>query len=1005
MTVAAPLSKRIGLSTLSLRAARLRWISNKLASRLAGNWISVVLYRRCWSSLVEKFFALSAECERHSSNAIIPLPRDCAEELVSLAAVVPLIASDITASFSSQVFASDASMQSGAAVCTEVHQDLVSTLWLGSDKRGHYTKLDGVFRSCLRHLGEDEGADEDWSADPGQSPSPFRAPLLYFDFVEICGGAGVVSRSAASLGLVVAPTLDISESVHYDLKDLRLLEWIMHMIESSRFRSFLVEPPCTSFSAAAFPMVRSYRVPLGFCRTHPKTLEGNTLAFRAFVLLRHGRRHRTPCGLEQPRRSKMMWLLHWKRLLLLGFLEQVIASCQFGSPHKKEFVFLVYGIPTDGLEVKCPGGHEHIKIEGKYTRPSATYVEGLALHVARFFQRALMLKARIVDFAQLPGLESVLSNDVLLTSRWKLVDFVPWRTPLHINLLETSMAVRVLKRQAKLLPDTRFLNFLDSQVARGALTKGRSSSRLLLGFCRRAAALQIIGGLYPVWPFSPTRLNVADDPTRGLPPRPPVLHSLQGFDGLDLSQLHAVPLSRPMANWIRLVVLIAMLQPSDALDIGLSLSGFDPLNPYPCGFSLVGFLAFSSLLLACLFMALVFWVALAGWLVFALPRGTKVLGRAQLMLVAVLFVLCSPLHAMEPLNTAEAERASWRQGTNLIASRTVRPETRAGREKLLERFGTWLWMHHQVQLSVLLATKPADPEEICKWLVLFGQDCYASGKTYGSFSETINAVAAARPLIKRQLAPAWDLAFAWLCDEPHRHHPALPASVLLAMLSVALMWGWPFKAGILALTWNGILRIGETLMAQRKDLVLIKDSMPGINFILLRIKMPKTRGRSAKHQAARVDPIDMIQLITGVFEHLHPDAKLWPFSASTLRKRFNNLLEAVGLKGGDHGEVRGFDLASLRPGGATHLLLRTEDPELIRRRGRWLSSRVMEIYLQEVMATTYIQKLSPTVRAKILRLAAAFPHVLAQALSFLSCGIPAAVWPPLFQARASEELG
>lgn len=36
-----------------------KWISNKLASRLAGNWVSVVLYRRCWSGLIEKFFALS----------------------------------------------------------------------------------------------------------------------------------------------------------------------------------------------------------------------------------------------------------------------------------------------------------------------------------------------------------------------------------------------------------------------------------------------------------------------------------------------------------------------------------------------------------------------------------------------------------------------------------------------------------------------------------------------------------------------------------------------------------------------------------------------------------------------------------------------------------------------------------------------------------------------------------------------------------------------------------
>ena len=537
---------------------------------------------------------------------------------------------------------------------------------------------------------------------------------------------------------------------------------------------------------------------------------------------------------------------------------EVIASCQFGSPHKKEFVFLVYGIPTDGLEIKCPGGHEHIKIEGKFTRPSATYVEGLALHVARFFQRALMLKARTGDFAQLPGLESVLSNDVLLTSHW-LSTLHPGASLYISTCLRPPWLSGCWngKQGFSLIPGS----WISSNYrSRGALTKGRSSSRLLLGFCRRATALQIIGGLYPVWPFSPTRLNVADDPTRGLSPRPPVPHSLRGFIGLDLSQLHAVSLSRPMANWVRLLVLVAMLQPSDALSVGLSFSGLAPLNPYLCGLSLVWFLSVISHLFACLLVALLFWVALAGWLVLALPRGTKVLGRAQLMLVLVLVVLCRPLHAMEPLNTAEAERATLRQGTNLIASRTVRPETRAGREKLLERFGTWLWTHHQVQLSVLLATKPADPEEICKWLVLFGQDCYASGKTYGSFSETINAVAAARPLIKRQLAPAWDLAFAWLCDEPHRHHPALPASVLLAMLSVALMWGWPLEAGILALTWNGILRIGETLMAQRKDLVLIKDSMPGINFILLRIKMPKTRGRSAKHQGTcrshRHDSVD-----------------------------------------------------------------------------------------------------------------------------------------------------
>ena len=37
-------------------------------------------------------------------------------------------------------------------------------------------------------------------------------------------------------------------------------------------------------------------------------------------------------------------------------------------------------------------------------------------------------------------------------------------------------------------------------------------------------------------------------------------------------------------------------------------------------------------------------------------------------------------------------------------------------------------------------------------------------------------------MIRKQLVGAWDLAFAWQADEPGEHHPALPLSILLAML-------------------------------------------------------------------------------------------------------------------------------------------------------------------------------------------------------------------------------
>ena len=56
------------------------------------------------------------------------------------------------------------------------------------------------------------------------------------------------------------------------------------------------------------------------------------------------------------------------------------------------------------------------------------------------------------------------------------------------------------------------------------------------------------------------------------------------------------------------------------------------------------------------------------------------------------------------------------------------------------------------------------------------------------YSETINAVVGLRPILKRQLTGAWDLAFAWLIDERHQHHPALPVSIMLSLVGLALMW-------------------------------------------------------------------------------------------------------------------------------------------------------------------------------------------------------------------------
>ena len=160
----------------------------------------------------------------------------------------------------------------------------------------------------------------------------------------------------------------------------------------------------------------------------------------------------------------------------------------------------------------------------------------------------------------------------------------------------------------------------------------------------------------------------------------------------------------------------------------------------------------------------------------------------------------------------------------------------------------------------------------------------------------------------KNLSPAWDLAFSWLQDEPRIHHPALPLSVLLALVTLSLLWGWPVEASIWLMTWIGLLRIGEVLEATRSDLLLPGDSAPGINYILFRIREPKTRGRGAKHLSTRIEPSDAVALISQVYGSHAPSDKLWSFSPSTLRKRFLQLLVALELPTRPCNGARPFDL-------------------------------------------------------------------------------------------------
>ena len=1007
--VGAPLEKRIALACLSLRVARLPVISATLASRMAGNWTSVFMYRRCLTCILGKLYDYAQHAGENPSP-VFALPRAVADELV-LASVFSFVAvSNVAADYLEEVFATDASLQKGAITARKVPRDVAEVLWLGGDKKGSYTKLDHPFREARKILGDElEFDDDEIQVRPGRE-LPFA-----FDFVEICAGAASVSKEMARLGHSVCPPIELSDSRHFDLRNLRLIEWIMYMFKAKLFLSTMVEPVCTTFSPAAHPALRSYAQPLGFNRTEARTLHGNLIAFRCLLILWFASECLCPALGEQPRLSKMAWLSAWRFLCeWKGFRECVVASCQFGSPHRKEFRMLGYGLDMEAMEVKCPGGHSHIPIAGKYTKPSAVYVPELAKHFAKQLSNALLRKRRLEEEqCEVHGLESAVANDILSTGNWRVEAAWFWTHAAHINILESSAYVSLLRRVSLVHGDVRFTALLDSRVAKCSHAKGRSSAKALGPTLRKSAALQISAGLYPALGFAPTRINTADHPTRDRDIPPGSDQSIvDSLSAKRLQVIHSVGLSKHAAGWLRLTILIILVSEAAAEETMVVFAGRTPLSHYLQKYDF-GMLLGSLCRFLCIVAAWILALGCAARWRHRTPRWWFLVVSCSLFSFGdefgdeteshepqlmprsntLLLVAAMPMH---PAGTDERSRAERRAAVRLTADRTVLPQTRSKRDKLLLDLAEWLRSKTGESLFVLLDDRETSPETISDLLIEYGKELFYSGKAYGRYSETINAISARRPHLRRQLYGAWDLAFSWVADEPHSHHPAMPLSVLLAFATLSLLWGWPTEASLLLMTWSGLLRIGETLAAQRKDLVLPEDAAPGTTVALLQIRQPKTRGSAAKHQAARIDPVDVIGLLSAVFRNKPRDERLWIYSPSTLRRRFALLQHSLGLPTERSGECTPYDLGSLRAGGATSLLQRFEDAELVRRRGRWLSSRVLEIYLQEINAVTYANRMSAAAFQKIQKLAAAYNDVLRRSINFLHAGIPPALWPHLW---------
>ena len=218
ITLGAPAKKRLALSFLSLELSRLPVTSDALHASLVGGWTSCMMYRRqlmCIFDQSYKCFDLSSV--EKDSPRLQHLPRAVAQELCLTAILAPLMITDLAAQTLPRIFATDASDKKGAIVETEVDKDLAHVLHRTGVKKGGYHRLQ-TREEALRSKFDDAYEEEvDIGQDEHCKSHPSKPLALRYHFIEICGGAGKITKCMSRIGWTCGPVLDLEASKHFDL--------------------------------------------------------------------------------------------------------------------------------------------------------------------------------------------------------------------------------------------------------------------------------------------------------------------------------------------------------------------------------------------------------------------------------------------------------------------------------------------------------------------------------------------------------------------------------------------------------------------------------------------------------------------------------------------------------------------------------------------------------------------------------------------------------------------
>ena len=562
-------AKLVSLCAATAKLASLGCCTEQLLQKVAGLWAFAFQFRRPLFAIFQEIYRVGHP--KGLADQKFRMPKSVCQELQLAAALGVAAVADLKANVCPQVYGTDASPSGVGIVTCHVGQDVARELFRRTDSRGFHTRLLSPISAYLHRTGiepeepsfllKDDMRSKDIEGEPSAPAVPavslifgnfeqisftscgrelferFRAncPRVHdmtpsqfaVDFVEVYSGSARLSAAMLSAGFTVGPSIELKEG--WDMSSQGLFNLLLKLVGAGRVGLLWLAPPCTTFSLALQPRLRSKEEPWGFDSLLPDVCEGSLHMHQCLLLWLVQATAGHEAVVETPWGGYARHLPWWKLCMRLG-REFRVDQCRYEVPYLKPTSLLCSSQNFGALGRRCKCKVRHVRLEGPLTAAAAVYPLSLCQEVARL--AAKLSKAEKMhqvtvagDEQHFPPFERELRDhrgaQRFVSHLWSthLAESLPWRVcrayrfprKNHINVLECH----VHKTLMHLAPSNcRVVVFQDSMVTLGATAKGRSSSSALNRVLRQSLAVQLFKNLYSSGVHCPTWALRADDPSR-----------------------------------------------------------------------------------------------------------------------------------------------------------------------------------------------------------------------------------------------------------------------------------------------------------------------------------------------------------------------------------------------------------------------------------------------------------------------------------------------------------